>query len=419
MTVTDRGHATGVRLLAPWQDRRAADDLRAHHWRHGPVPGPDLATLVEIVDAAGLRGRGGGGFPTARKLRAVGEARSGGLRRRKAVVVANACEGEPDSAKDAALLHCSPHLVLDGLTIAAQALDARQAVLCVRAGARHDTLSTALAERRDPVPIRIERVPDRYVASEESALVRYLSGGPALPRSTPPRPAERGVDKAPTLVDNVETLAHLALIARYGHDWFRTVGTPDLPGTLLATVAGAVSSPGVVEIPAGSPVRDVIDLAGGPTTTIQAVLCGGYGGAWLPAHAIDTPMTHASLDAAGSVLGVPILRPLPSAACGLAYTARLVRYLVEQSAGQCGPCQFGLPALAADLEAIAVGGVDSAAAYTRLTRRLPLVAGRGACAHPDGAVRLVNSALRVFGADLRSHLDRRPCPSATPYRLRR
>ena len=365
-------------------------------------PRPSGVDVAAAVAGAGLVGRGGGGFPTARKLAAV----TGG--RRRPVLVANGAEGEPLSRKDVTLLARAPHLVLDGIVLAAQAVGARQAYLC-----RHDpapALAGALA-RHDLGGVRVElvRTPDRYVASEESALVRLLSGGPALPTSRPPRPAERGVRGAPTLVLNVETLAGVALAVRHGPAAYRSIGDPAEPGTLLVTVAGAVPAPGVLELPTGTPVGTALDLAGAGAGDVAAVLTGGYGGAWLPASAVDTPLSQAGLRAAGGVLGPGILAVLPPGACGLAETVRIARYLARQSAGQCGPCVFGLPDIAAALAAAVAGGADAPAALEAVRRWSAAVAGRGACRHPDGAARLVGSALRVFADDLTRHVLGRPC----------
>ncbi|GAY08352.1 NADH-ubiquinone oxidoreductase-F iron-sulfur binding region domain-containing protein [Pseudonocardia sp. N23] len=417
-TSPDVSHAH--RLLAPWYVDGGRDDLTAHRRRHGPLPAPDVRTLVDSIAAAGLRGRGGAGFPTAAKVRAVAASRSQRVRRRAPVVVANGCEGEPASRKDSVLLLHSPHLVLDGVAVAARALGATDAYLCVHADDPGlDALQAQVANRDDAVPVHVVAVPARYVASEESALVQYLSGGPALPTTTPPRPAERGVGGRPTLVDNVETLADLALIAHHGPEWFRRTGTADLPGTLLVTTGGALRSPGVDEVCAGTTVRDALDLAGGPTEPVHAILSGGYGGAWLGLDALDTPLDHGPMRAAGSVLGVPVLLALPTRVCGLAQTAHLLDHLARESAGQCGPCTFGLPAVADDLAALVRGGPDAPDAHSRLVRRLGVIAGRGACSHPDGAVRLTRSALRVFRSDVDDHVRGRPCagaaaPSAFP-----
>ncbi|NMH95916.1 proton-conducting membrane transporter [Pseudonocardia sp. K10HN5] len=403
--------ATGPRLLAGWHETGAPADLAEHRRRYGPLPlagRPGRPTgLIDEVTAAGLRGRGGAGFPTARKLAAAASGR-------RPVVLANGCEGEPASAKDAALLDLAPHLVLDGAVLAAHALGASEAVVCVHDGAAAlSTLAGAIAERDDPVPVRLVAVPARYVASEESALVRFLNTGDARPTSTPPRPSERGVNGRPTLVDNVETLAHLALVARFGARWFRAAGTPELPGTLLVTVGGAVRRPGVYEVAGGTALGAALQRAGGPATPVPAVLAGGYAGSWLPVpRSLDAPLSHEGMRTAGAALGVAVLLALPTGACGLAQTAHLLRYLAAESAQQCGPCTFGLPAIATDLTDIVACRRSAPAALARLHRRLEVIPGRGACAHPDGAARLTASALRVFAADLHDHLQGRPCPGA-------
>jgi NADH:ubiquinone oxidoreductase subunit F (NADH-binding) len=368
----------------------------------GPRPaGVDVAA---VVAAAGLVGRGGGGFPTARKLAAV----TGG--RRTPVLVANAAEGEPLSAKDAALLSLAPHLVLDGIVLAAQAVGAREAHLCLHAGSPALPAVAAALHRHDlgGVAVRLVQTPARYVASEESALVQLLSGGPALPTSRPPRPAEKGVGGAPTLVLNAETLANVALAVRIGPRAYRAVGDPAEPGTLLLTVTGAVPAPGVVELPTGSPVGAALAVAG--ATDVGAVLTGGFGGAWVAGDAArDVPLTYAGVRAAGGALGPGILAVLPRYACGLAETVAMARYLARQSAGQCGPCVFGLPDIAGALEAAATGGPHAPAALDAVRRWTATLPGRGACRHPDGAARVIDSALRVFAADVAAHVAGRPC----------
>lgn len=401
------------RLLAGWFDTGTPADHSEHVARHGPlprVPGrAGRAELIATMERAGLRGRGGGGFPTARKLAAVAGARGSRL------VVANGCEGDPGSVKDRVLLELAPHLVLDGVVLAALAVRARAATLCVaEGGLQVARIEDALAERgTDPVAVRVVEVPHRYVASEESALVQFLTRGDARPTTTPPRPAQRGVDGRPTLVDNIETLAHLALVARFGADWYRGCGTAAAPGTTLVTIGGAVWSPGVYEIEYGTPLGDVLDLAGGPAAPARAVLVGGLGGAWLalPAAA-DVPFTPEDLRAAGARGGgVAALAVLPRRACGLAETARVLRFLAAESARQCGPCMFGLPAVAADLSALA-DGTGGPRGLARLRERLGVIGGRGACAHPDGAVALASSALQVFGDDVDGHAAGYPCSAA-------
>ena len=389
--------------------------LQAHLGRYGPLrparpPAPQAparpagaqsqAGLIDQVERAGLTGRGGAAFPTARKMRAVAGADRRGRRRGGAVLIANGAESEPASGKDSILLRQSPHLVLDGMALAAGAVGAATAYLCVDGAVpgRVDGLLAAVAERRQAglaeAAVRVVTVPGGFVASEESALVNFLNGGPAVPVYVPPRPFERGVGGQPTLVNNVETLAHVALIARYGPEWFGAVGTVEAPGSALVTIGGAVRRPGVYEIALGRPAGELIELAGGPAEPLQAILAGGYFGGWLPLPAAAAvPVSPPGLRSAGASFGAGVLIALPAACCGLAETARVLRYLAGQSAGQCGPCTFGLPAIADAL--------------------LPLVDKRGACHFPDGAVALVASALRVFADDLQRHLSRGPCPAAS------
>ena len=403
------------RLLAGWFATGAPADRAAHAARYGPLPVADLrhragrAELTETVARAGLRGRGGGGFPTARKLIAVAAARG------RPVVVANGCEGDPAGLKDRVLLEIAPHLVIDGIVLAAAAVRARDAVLCLgEGGLQVARIAGALAERSgtDPIDVRVTEVPHRYVASEESALARFLTRGDARPTMTPPRPAQRGVHGRPTLVDNVETLAHLALIARYGAEWYRGCGTAAAPGTTLVTIRGAVWKPGVYEVEYGMSLESVLHEAGGPAAPAGAVLVGGLGGAWLAPHFADVAFTPEDLRAAGAVGGgVAALAVLPRRACGVAETTRVVRYLAAESARQCGPCMLGLPALADDMTDLAVGR-GGPATLARLRQRLDVVPGRGACAHPDGAVAIVSSALRVFADDVERHVAGAPCSSA-------
>jgi len=239
--------------------------------------------------------------------------------------------------------------------------------------------------------------------------VQHINGGPGLPTFTPPRTHERGVANRPTALNNVETLAHLALIARYGDNWFREVGLPSAPGSTLVTVSGAVGRPGVYEIELGTPIGEVLMLAGGPVERPQAVLVGGYFGTWLEAEtAWPVPMSHAALRSVGGAMGAGILIVLPESSCGLAETARVIRYLADETAGQCGPCMFGLPALADALADLAYhGGRGDAAA--RIAGLIPLIEGRGACRHPDGATQLAVSALSAFRHDARWHDEHGPC----------
>ncbi|MEW1774593.1 NADH-ubiquinone oxidoreductase-F iron-sulfur binding region domain-containing protein [Streptomyces sp. NPDC086777] len=406
----------GSRLLHGWYDTGGAADLDEHLGRYGPPPSPRSADasdrLVRAVEDAGLTGRGGAAFPTGRKLRTVADGRG------TAVVVANGMESEPASRKDETLLDLAPHLVLDGAALAAAAVGADVAHLCLPRSRQDQAraLREAVEERRarglDPVPVLVHELPHHYVSSEETSLVRWLNGGDARPSATPPRPFEKGVERRPTLIDNVETLAHLALIARYGPGWFRSAGHPDATGTTLVTLSGALRAPGVYEVPMGRPLGEVLDVAGGAAEPLGSVLLGGFFGSWLPAEqALQVPFAKQDLAALGAGPGAGVIVALPARACGLAEAAGVLGYLAAQSARQCGPCRFGLPAVAADFADLAWGR-PAPQVMRRLERRAGLLAGRGACRHPDGASRFAATALRVFADDVRHHLNLGPCAAA-------
>jgi NADH:ubiquinone oxidoreductase subunit F (NADH-binding) len=331
------------------------------------------------------------------------------------VVVGNGGEGEPASHKDRLLLSRVPHLVLDGITLAAFAVGANEAYLAVHGDDDRliGRLEAAIQAREvaliDPVPINLIRLDTRYVASEQTAIVQYINGGPGLPTFRPRRTHERGVGNRPTAVNNVETLAHIALIARYGDAWFRETGTPASPGTALVTVSGDIAKPGVYEIELGRPIGDVLTLAGGPVERPQAILVGGYFGTWLrPDVAWPTPLSQPGLRSVGGAMGAGVLVVLGESSCGLAETARVVRYLADETAGQCGPCMFGLPALADVLARLAYHG-GQGDDIDRIARLIPLIEGRGACRHPDGATQLAASALDAFADDAHRHDRLGPC----------
>jgi NADH:ubiquinone oxidoreductase subunit F (NADH-binding) len=408
-------HPPGLpRLLAGIADHRAMS-LQRHHATHGPLPlahgRRGRAGRLELIDElahAGLRGRGGAAFATATKMRAVAASRG------RPVVLINAAESEPASRKDRTLTHALPHLVLDGAELAARALDAKELIVgvCESARSSADSLAVALAEResaRGAPRMRVLSVPDRYVAGQETALVSHASGGPAMPTFTPPMPFQRGVAGRPTLVANAETLAHVALIARHGARWFRRLGTAEQPGSALVTLSGTVARPGVYEIAIGESLAGLVDAAGGLTTRPLGVLLGGYGGSWVAAeHLHDLLLADEQLAPYGASLGAGVVALLSENACPAAETARLARWLAGHSAGQCGPCVHGLDALATSVREI-VGGAAGEGSGQRVARLAALARGRGACGHPDGATRMVLSALDAFAPEFADHARHGPC----------
>ncbi|MBV9411305.1 MAG: SLBB domain-containing protein [Acidimicrobiia bacterium] len=391
------------------------DDLATHR-REYPAPAlfpRPVTAITTAVEQSGLRGRGGAGFPTGRKLRAVAANRT---ITRKPIVVVNGSEGEPASNKDAALLTKHPHLVLDGALQAAAAVGATDVVVCIDRNATKalEAIRNAVAQRTRTTGesashiIRVAAIPHRYVAGEETALIHWLNGGEAKPTLTPPRPFEAGVGGRPTLVDNVETLAHVAQIVRRGPDWFREQGTDDEPGTMLLTISGAVDQRGVHEVPVGARLSSVIRQAGGSLTNgnVQAVLVGGYFGAWLsPQQARRVRLCDADLRPLGAGLGCGAIVVLSKDACGLKETARILGWLAGESAGQCGSCVHGLAAIASGAANL-FHGEDT---VDRLIRWAGQVEGRGACHLPNGAVRLLRSGLAVFADEVDRHRSGQGC----------
>jgi NADH:ubiquinone oxidoreductase subunit F (NADH-binding) len=377
--------------------------LAAHARSLGPLP--EVPNLLDIVTAAGLRGRGGAWFPTGRKLASVAG-------KDNPYVIVNGMESEPAAGKDKLLLHRSPHLVLDGAELAARAVGADTITVCVHRGsglAAH--LMSAVADRVSGnwgtgVKIEVSQPPKWYVSSESTALANFVGGGEGKPRSVPARTS--GVDGRPTLVSNVETFAHIAMLARYGPNWFRLAGTGEAPGTALYTVSGAVRNRSVFELPVGVTGDTILRLAGGVVEPISAVLVGGYGGAWVEPRELRRPFTPEDLAPIGASPGAGVVVAFPARGCGLAETLRVAEWMSAQTAGQCGPCFKGLPAISEDVAKITLEGDRQA--YERLRFRLGVINGRGGCAHPDGVVKFVATAMKVFGHDVRRHLSGQPCP---------
>ncbi|MFI9200406.1 NADH-ubiquinone oxidoreductase-F iron-sulfur binding region domain-containing protein [Streptomyces sp. NPDC053048] len=390
-------------------------DRRAHLAAHGTAPRLTEDELTRLAEAVSLRGRGGAGFPFARKLRATGSAA-----RRRGVppaVVVNGCEGEPACRKDAVLLRRAPHLVLDGALLAAEALGAGTLVIGVTRTATEASVQEALGERGlsdrrgRSVRTRVVRLPERMVSGESSALLRAADGGPPLPRGRHVRAAEQGLSGLPTLLSNAETYAQLAVAARLGASRHATTGTPDEPGTLLLTVSGAVARARVVEAPAGTALSYVLQRCGAVPAP-QGVLVGGYHGCWLEGTtAAGAVLSRDALAALGATLGAGAVLPLPGDTCPLGEAVRVAHWLAAESAGQCGPCGLGLPALAGALADVVAGGGRGALEAVR--EAAGAVRGRGACGHPDGAARFVLSALAAFTDDLAAHVLGGGCGRAT------
>jgi NADH:ubiquinone oxidoreductase subunit F (NADH-binding)/ferredoxin len=390
------------RLTAGFDDYGRLD-LLAHQEVHGGFAALTSGELIGLADRIELRGRGGAGFPFARKVRAVLDS----CRRQDlpAVIVVNATEGEPPSWKDKALLTRGPHLILDGAALAAAALDAEEIVIGIADdGIGQQSLAAALAERRMPVPTRIVTVPHRFISGEGGALVRGINGEAHIPPGRKVRSSDNGVGGLPTLLSNAETYSQLAIAARLGPWEYNAVGLPEEPGTVLLTVGGSATAPAVVECPTGTPLSEILSMCGAPTG--PGVLVGGYHGKWISAEAAMTvEVSRKGFAKVGGTLGAGMIIPIGETTCPLGEVAQVTQYLAGESAGQCGPCRLGLPDLARAVTLVAMGG----SALENVRAAAGVVKGRGACSHPDGTARFALSALEIFAGDVEAHANGEGC----------
>jgi hypothetical protein len=320
-------------------------------------------------------------------------------------MVVNLMEGEPASQKDSVLAAFAPHLILDGAQVLAALVGADRIIVCIADDNDPvaQLMERAIHERRglDERAVEIERPRGRYVASEETALGHYLDEGLSLPRFRASRPAPTMARSRVLLVDNAETCANVGLIAHHGGSWWANGDANHAPETTLVTISGAVETPGVFEVALGMNVAAIVQLAN-PRGAIAGLLLGGYGGTWVSAAALGAPYSVAGLAPFRGNLGAGIIVVLGDDVCPLAETARIARWMSNESAGQCGPCLFGLPQMAGQLEALAAGR-HSANADRSLLDLADIIEGRGACAHPDGVIRMVRTALSVFAYDIALH----------------
>lgn len=367
------------------------ESAASHVGRLGPLP-KAASNFIDTLIQSRIVGRGGAGFAAGTKWKAVATHSRG-----NAVIVVNGAEGEPQSQKDRLLMSTRPHLILDGAFLAARVLRARRVTLYI--GEHHatarDAMMRALAERTESerALVSTHAAPARYVAGAESAAIHLINDGIATPTTMPPYPFERGIDGMPTLVQNVETLAQIALLARHG--------APS--GTSLITVVGAVAKKGVLEVDSATTVGEVVKLAGGTEGWSRAVLIGGYFGSWVDtAQSWDLPLDAAALRSRGLSLGCGVIGVMASNRCPVCEVAGIMRYLASESSAQCGPCFFGLRAIADACGRIADHGT-SREDLARLNRWAEQVRARGACRHPDGAVMFLESGLKTFAPEFADH----------------
>jgi NADH:ubiquinone oxidoreductase subunit F (NADH-binding) len=384
--------------------RQGAEDYTDYRSAGGYQPLEEPDRLLAQVDLSGLLGRGGAAFPLAVKLQTV---RDNGATAGGAVVVANGEEGEPASVKDRWLLRNRPHLVLDGLRLAAQMVRAERAYVYVSDPAAAQAVTTALdaieRELLGGLSITLLTVDPGYVAGEETAAVRAINGGPAKPTDKPPRPFEEGVGRLPTMVSNVETLALIPFLHRHGAEAFRSHGTSTSPGTFLATITGADRPAALYEIPHGLAFTELLDIHGVPADQVHGVLMGGYFAGLLNRDILDITLDHESLRRLDSGLGCGAITILTDD-CPVAVAAAVMAYFDRENAGQCGSCFNGTAAMSAVTEALR-DGIATQEDLARLERWSVVLRGRGACATLDAATNVAASLLSAFPQVVDRHLQ--------------
>lgn len=390
------------------------------------------AATIDVINKSGLRGRGGGGFPTGRKW--AGIAGQAGTRR---YLVVNGAEGEPGTFKDRALLRANPYQVVEGLIVAAFAIGAEEAYFCLKASFEREVAAVTRAVQEfqaagicTDCTVNVVAGPDEYLFGEEKAMLEVIEGKPPLPRWFPPYehglfatgPQEgwetgprtgraRSGGPNPTLVNNVETLANVAHVVTRGADWFRSIGTSESPGTIVATVVGDVVAPDVGEVELGTSLRDVIDAAGSgplPGRTLKAVFS-GVANPVVTAEDLGVPVSWEGFQSIGSAMGAAGFIVHDDTACMVDAAYRLSRFLSVESCGQCPPCKIGSGEITTCLERIETGaGTD--ADISAIQGWLERVTDGNRCYLAVEEQLMVSSVLRAFPDEFAEHLDGHGCP---------
>jgi NADH-quinone oxidoreductase subunit F len=371
------------------------------------------AAVAETVKGAGLRGRGGAGFPTAMKWAAVPPP-DGGAR----YLVVNADEKEPGTMKDRFLMEGDPHQLVEGIAIAAHAIGARTAYIYLRReyGRCARELERAIGEASaagllEALELHLHLGAGRYLCGEETGLLNAIEGRRAAPRNKPPFPQVSGLWGRPTVVNNVETLCNLPHIMREGADWYRSISSSGDGGTKIYGASGWVSRPGLWELPLGATAGEILDRAGGvaPGRTLRGFLPGGASTDFLPASKLDVKMDFDSVAASGSRLGTGTMIILDDRTCPVGMLLSLEKFFARESCGWCTPCREGLPWVTRCLEALEAGEGEMGDIEILDEHAKALAPGRTFCALAPGAMEPLASALKLFREDFVDHVTRKGC----------
>ena len=405
-------------ILFPRGVPEGLEGLDAYRARGGYQAVERLAGLsprevIAKVEASGLRGRGGAGFPTGRKLALTLECPD-----TPHYVVMNGGEDEPGSHKDRVLMENVPHLILDGIILAAYAVQAEKAWLYINHGYEAATraMETAVEEARQAgycgediggsgfgLEVVLVAAPSNYVAGEDTAALEVIEGKEPLPRQKPPFPVTEGLFGKPSLVNNVETLANIAPVVARGPEWFRSFGGAASPGTMVFSLGDEMRRPGVYELPLGTPLRYLVEECGGGLKSgkaVKAILPGGPSSGFLPPDGLDLPLDHDSLREAGSSIGCGVVKVLTEDDSVLDEVARIADFFARESCGQCPACRMETNMLAALLKKVQAGEGNDAL-LEQFGKVIAFNKGKGFCSliHMPGPP--IESALRLFPEEFR------------------
>ncbi|MFN8520378.1 MAG: NADH-ubiquinone oxidoreductase-F iron-sulfur binding region domain-containing protein [Chloroflexota bacterium] len=384
--------------------------------------------VIRLVTNAGLRGRGGAGFPTGAKWAACAAERG-----RTRHVVANGFESDPGAQADRTLMETDPHAVVEGVALAAWAVRASEAIIAVdaRATVAIERLRGAIAAAEAKgylgeramgtgraLRIEVRPLSGSFVLGEETVLLRALEDRRAQPEQRPPYPAVKGLWGEPTVVNNVETLAAVPWIVANGAGAYAAIGASAAPGTTLVQLSGAVRNPGVAEVPMGTSVRDIVQrVGGGATGTLKAVLVGGPSGGFLPPDALDTPLDHADLGAAGAILGSGTLLVIDESTCLVDLASLLTRFANDEACGKTIPCRIGTRRLA-ELGAAFCSGRSRPTDQALVTSLADDICDGALCGLERTAVNPLRSGMRYFAQEFEDHIVRGICPAGVCQPIR-
>ena len=420
-----------IRILSGGEPRLLTDIGRvdpaslASYREHGGYAGLERAitrlspeeTIGEI-EAAGLRGRGGSGFPTAEKWRVAREAPG-----ERKIVVANLMAADPSALGDRALAEGNPHLVVEGALIAAYATGASEAIIAVRSDwtAAIERLETAAREATDAhfagylvlgtdtsVQLSVWQGSGAYVAGEETALISALSGDRGMPLIRPPYPAMRGLWGVPTVVQNAETLAHVAWTLAHSAEAFASVGSEGNRGTKLVTIMGRVGEPGLLEVPLGTPLLDLLGMAGGGTGTTKALFVGGPGGGAIDAGSLELAYDYEAMEGAGAIIGSGSVLVTDSGTCMVDTARFFVDFSAREACGKAVPCRIGTRRLVEALDRVlaATPRPNDFALLRELSRK---VSDTALCRLERIASAPILTTLDRFADEYRAHAERGVC----------